>query len=185
MVSRLLTLAIGLVAAACTSLPTPSAGVSPTGPSEQPATPSAVAVATPVPSAVTTPAPSAVRTPVPSASHPVQWREPVSYTFTLDSQCGERALIGRFLVEVENGKTVRVEGLEGYFASHPIEPRAVPTLNDLLSVAADARRQGASQVSVVLDPVDGHPVSVSVDWRADTIDDEECYEVTEYLPGSS
>lgn len=179
MVSRLLLLAIGVVAVACTSLATPPASVPPTGRSEQAATPSAVAVATPGPSAVPTRVPSAVPTPVPSA---VQWREPASYTFTLESLCGERALIGRFHVEVENGETIRVEILSGYGGSGSIPPGMVPALADLLSIAARARTEDASQVNVVLDPIDGHPVSVSIDWRADTIDEEECYEVTEYLP---
>jgi hypothetical protein len=100
----------------------------------------------------------------------------------LESLCGERALIGRFHVEVENGETIRVEALSGYGGSNPMPPSAVPTLANLLSLAARGRSEGASQVNVVLDPIDGHPVSVSVDWQANTIDDEECYEVTEYLP---
>jgi len=100
----------------------------------------------------------------------------------LESLCGERALIGRFHVEVENGETIRVEVLSGYGGSGPMPPSAVPTLANLLNLAARARNEDASQVNVVLDPIDGHPVSVSIDWRADTIDEEECYEVTEYLP---
>lgn len=88
-------------------------------------------------------------------------------------------------MEVQSGQTVRVEAISGYWVSHPLPPGAVPTLGNLLTLAAGARSQGASQVSVVLDPVDGHPVSVSVDWQANAIDDEECYEITEYLPAAS
>jgi hypothetical protein len=103
----------------------------------------------------------------------------------LASLCGERALIGRFDVEVQSGRTVRVEAISGYGGSAPMPPSAVPTLSNLLTLAADARSQGASQVGVVLDPIDGHPVSVSVDWQANAIDDEECYEITNYLPAPS
>jgi hypothetical protein len=183
-------LAVGLVGAACTGLPTPPASVPPTGGSEQSTPPSAAAVTTPIPSAVATPVPSAVPTPVPSpvptpvpsASDPVPWQEPASYSFTLESQCGERALIGRFHVEVENGETIRVKTLSGYGGSGSMPPAAVPTLTDLLTLVARARSERASQVNLVVDPIDGHPVSVSVDWRADTIDEEECYEITDYLP---
>jgi hypothetical protein len=171
-------LAIGLVVAACTSLP--SASLSPTSSSGQPAiTPSATAVVTPVTSAVSTP--------VASASNSVQWREPASYTFTLESTCGERALIGTFNVEVQDGETVGVEAISGYFVSHPaaLPTSLVPTLDDILAEAADARSRDADEVSVVLDPIDGHPVRVSIDWKTNTIDDEACYEITNYSPAPS
>ncbi|MEP7378791.1 MAG: DUF6174 domain-containing protein [Chloroflexota bacterium] len=161
-----------IVLAACTSQPTPSATLPPDATGQLGGTLGATVVATPVP--------SAVPTPVPITSVSVEWQEPPAYSFTLSAQCGERALIGLFHVEVENGKTVVAQGLEGYYATHPIDPRGVPTLGDLLAIAARARAQGAAAVSVELDPADGHPLSVSIDRIANAIDDEECYEVTDY-----
>ena len=162
-------LAVALLATACASLPNQSANVSPTSRSEQP-----FATATVTASA----------TPVPPGSAAIIWQEPTSYSFTLSSQCGERALIGTFNVEVQGGETVGVEAVSGYFVEHPeaMPPSAVPTLNDLLAEAADARSRDADEVRVVLDPIDGHPVSISIDWKTNTIDDEACYEITNYLP---
>jgi len=51
----------------------------------------------------------------------------------------------------------------------------------MLVLVERARREGAGQVTLALDPADGHPVSVSVDWAQNAIDDEECYEITEYV----
>jgi hypothetical protein len=112
---------------------------------------------------------------------PAGWREPAAYSFTLDSQCGERLLIGQFHVEVLNGEVVRVDALEGYTGPLPVPPNAVPTLQEILTLAVEARRRGASEVSVVLDPTDGHPVAMNIDGRANTIDDEECYTISEYV----
>jgi hypothetical protein len=104
----------------------------------------------------------------------------------LESTCGERALIGTFNVEVRDGETIAVEAVSGYFVQHPeaLPPSAVPTLNDLLAEAADARSRDADRVSVVLDPSDGHPVRISIDWKTNTIDDEACYQITNYLPAA-
>jgi len=183
-VSRFLPLAIALVAVACTSLPSASVPVSPTSSADRATgSPSAGVFSTPVPPALETP--SATAGPTPAASPaPVEWSEPDAYTFTLESTCGERALIGTFNVEVQHGETVGVEAISGYFVSHPaaLPTSAVPTLDDLLAEASDARSRDADEVSVVLDPIDGHPVWVSIDWKTNTIDDEACYEITNYSP---
>jgi hypothetical protein len=128
-----------------------------------------------------TPRPS----PVAPAPTPVMWQEPDAYAFTMDSQCGERALIGQFRVHVENGRTVAVEIISGYGGSGPIPPAMVPTLADLLRLAADARNAGAYEVSVLQDPTDGHPMSIAIDPEQMTIDDEQCYEISEYTRADS
>lgn len=139
------------------------------------------------PSAAPRVEPSEARLPEPgpasSASAVARWAEPVAYSFTLESRCGERNLIGRFAVEVENGVVVAVEGLDhqGETAIAVVQPADVPTLAGLHTLVAEARADGADKVDLVTDPADGHPVSVEIDWEAAAIDDEECYTVSDLV----
>ena len=119
----------------------------------------------------------------PSSSAAAEWAEPAAYSFTLESRCGERMLIGRFHVEVENGVVVGVEGLDdqGRTAAEVVRSDDLPTLTDLLRLVAQARSDGADEVSLVTDPADGHPVSVEIDWQANAVDDEECYQISDFV----
>ena len=120
----------------------------------------------------------------PSSSAVAEWAEPAAYSFTLESRCGERNLIGRFAVEVENGVVIAVEDLvDQGGATSVVQPADVPTLSGLLALVAEARSDGADKVDLVTDPADGHPVSVEIDWEAAAIDDEECYTVSNFLAG--
>lgn len=143
----------------------------------------------PLPSEEPTPVASTMQTPSasPQVSMTSEWAEPADYSFTLDSRCGERVLIGRFHVEVENGAVVSVEGIDEQAESVSafIEPEMVPTLSEMLERVAEARRMNASEVTLTTDPVDGHPVSVKIDWEANMIDEEECCEVSEFVPVNS
>jgi hypothetical protein len=120
----------------------------------------------------------------PSASTAAQWQEPTAYSFTVESRCGEGNLLGRFDVQVEDGDVVSVEPLDetASAAIAYVEPEEVPTLAEMLDRVAEARLEGASEVSLSTDPADGHPVSVAIDWQAIAIDDEECYAISEYIP---
>lgn len=129
--------------------------------------------------------------PVPTPSSSVAaWREPREYSFTLNSQCGERGGLGLFHVKVQNGRVLEVVGLDDagrrHVASAP-DGRIVglvPTLADLLAQATDARNDGADEVTVTTDPADGHPTSVTIDWVTEAIDDEACYTITDFVhPG--
>ena len=119
----------------------------------------------------------------PSPSAAAEWVEPAAYSFTLESRCGERMLIGRFHVEVENGSVVNVDGLDdqGRTAAGVIQPQDVPTLAALLDLVDEARSDGAARVNLSTDPVDAHPVEVEIDWQANAIDDEECYSISDFV----
>lgn len=123
------------------------------------------------------------------ASSIPSWPAPDAYEFTLDSSCGERALIGEFRVVVEGGSVVEVEGLDESARamlenrSSDAVPDAVPTLSELLDQAADASEQGADAVEVQSND-DGRPTEIDIDWDTNAIDDEACYEITDYSAAS-
>jgi hypothetical protein len=119
---------------------------------------------------------------------PVPWREPPAYAFTLESQCGERALIGTFRVTVVDGKVSAAEGLdEPGRRALTTQPAAelVPTLRALLDRIREARQSGAHTADVEFDPVGGHPTKITIDEEESAIDDEECYTVSDFAPLSA
>lgn len=112
------------------------------------------------------------------------WVAPGAYKFVLDSRCGERALLGRFRVRVENGEVVDTVGLDDA-AKRALMLRVadlVPTLQQLEQQAASARAAGGS-AEVERDPADGHPVRLTIDPEPGAIDDEACYTVEDYSIG--
>jgi uncharacterized protein YceK len=124
---------------------------------------------------------SSTSTPIAEAS-PSGWSEPAAYTFILSSQCGERAMLGPFRVNVEDGTTIAFEPIDEQARLFQGPPGIMPTLAGLIARAPDARARGADRVDVISDPADGHPVSVTIDMDAAAIDDEECYEISDYVP---
>jgi hypothetical protein len=130
----------------------------------------------------TLPSPSTTATPVGMVGVP-HWEAPDRYEFDLESSCGERSLIGRFHVIVTRGK-VHSRGLDErarafmkYADGHGEE---VPSLKELWNEANRARNEGADIVEVLLDPEDGHPTTIEIDYRENAIDDEGCYVITHY-----
>jgi Family of unknown function (DUF6174) len=123
--------------------------------------------------------------PVAPATAPATWTPPAKYAFTLGSECGERALIGRFRVTVADGRVTGTEGLD-QAAKRALMLRIadlVPTLRQLEEEAATAQRAGAEVVRVERDPVDAHPVRITIDPSTNAIDDEACYTIQDYTIG--
>jgi hypothetical protein len=113
------------------------------------------------------------------------WTEPTRYTYVLDSQCGERLLIGKFRVTVADGVVTDVEGLDESAKAATESPAIMaetPTLAKLVKLVTEAEAEGAHKVKVEYDETDGHPTYVEIDRLKNAIDDEECYRVTEYRP---
>jgi hypothetical protein len=111
-----------------------------------------------------------------------QWQEPSRYSFVLDSTCGERALIGRFRIMVEQGRVTKVEGLDES-AQRALEGGRndiAPTLRQLLQELDSARRAGAEVADITTDPADGYPTKITIDPAANSTDDESCYAITEF-----
>jgi len=105
-----------------------------------------------------------------------------SYTLTLDSRCGKRALNGLFAVTVHDGAVTDVEALDDAAAtSLPLAADYVPTVQELLDQLADLR---TDQVPEAEFDANGMPTHVMIDNEPRGVDDEECYDLSEYLPAS-
>ncbi|HEX2767030.1 MAG TPA: DUF6174 domain-containing protein [Candidatus Limnocylindria bacterium] len=110
-------------------------------------------------------------------------REWPAYSYVLESDCGWN-FAGRFRIEVRDGVVVAVDGLDeaGNRGASTMPLDLFPTMAGLLDMAADARASGADIVNLVIDPEDGHPVSLEIDWVFEAVDDEACFAVEELAP---
>jgi hypothetical protein len=137
------------------------------------------------------PAGSSPAASTPAASSPAvsppAWTAPAAYRFTFESSCGERPLIGRFRVDVANGVVDRTRGLDepGKRAVMLRIANLVPTLEQMVADAEQARADGAHEVVIERDPADGHPVAIRIDPARDTYDDETCYTISDYTIGGT
>ncbi|MER6090058.1 DUF6174 domain-containing protein [Streptomyces bluensis] len=110
------------------------------------------------------------------------WAEPSSYSYTLESSEGERALIGRFRVTVRDGEVVEAIGLDESGKRGVRRSLGdVPTIGGLLEQWKRARAEGAHAAEVEYAD-DGHPVRISLDQEEDAIDDEALYVISDYEP---
>ena len=129
------------------------------------------------PSPVLEPSDTAESPPSPSRSPAVAWDEPPAYEFVLESDCGWGALPGPFRVSVLNGSVVEVEPLGDY----DVADRTLPTLAEILAIAEAAREDGADVVELIQDPSDAHPESLEIDRDSTLIDDELCFEISDFV----
>lgn len=110
------------------------------------------------------------------------WQEPASYSYTLRSSEGERALLGAFRITVRDGAVAKAVGLDDS-GRRLVEgaPDAVPTIGELLDELEQARQDDADTAEAQY-AADGHPVSISLDWEKNAIDDEARYVISAYEP---
>ncbi|AZQ38012.1 hypothetical protein EJ357_34940 [Streptomyces cyaneochromogenes] len=115
-----------------------------------------------------------------SAQSRAAWQEPASYTYTLRSTEGERALLGTFRITVRDGAVVEAVGLDDS-GRRVVEdvPDAVPTIGELLGKLEQARRDDADRAEAEY-TAGGRPVRISLDWEENAIDDEALYAISDY-----
>jgi hypothetical protein len=133
--------------------------------------------------------------PVAAASAPA-WTEPAAYSFTLTRGC-ESTPVGEYRATVKGGVLSAAErvGAVSVVPSSSAEVELgpitegqqgeeidVPTLGELLAMAQTAGEDGAT-VATQYDTTDGHPVQVKINVEDDPAA-AECWNVTEYKPGS-
>ncbi|MEU8659664.1 hypothetical protein [Actinoplanes philippinensis] len=133
--------------------------------------------------------------PAVAASAP-PWTEPAAYSFTLTRGC-ESTPVGEYRATVKDGVLSAAERV-GAAAVVPSasaevdlgpvtegqqgEEIDVPTLGELVAMAETAGEDGA-EVATKYDTTDGHPVQVKINVEGDPAA-AECWNVTEYKPGS-
>ncbi|HJU73950.1 MAG TPA: DUF6174 domain-containing protein [Gemmatimonadaceae bacterium] len=107
---------------------------------------------------------------------------PTSYAITISRSCEcTPEMTGPVVVSVRNrvveSRTYTRTGTA--VASGSIE--LFPSVEGLFRLIADAIAQRAASLVVRYDPTLGHPIVISIDWDADTVDDEVAYQVRELV----
>ncbi len=115
-------------------------------------------------------------------TEPAAWTEPADYSYLLVSTCGERNLLGTFDVTVVGHEVIDAEAVDeqAEIVLGGIGVEIVPTIADLLAELEDARTMNADTAAMAVDPGDGHPVRIDIDYDAATDDDEACYSIDDY-----
>lgn len=103
------------------------------------------------------------------------WQPPPVYSFVVQSSCGEQAFIGEYAVSVAQGAVTGVEPLRRGFEG--IGTDTVPSMAAMLELARQAEREGEAEVWV---DQDGIPRWFDLDPLLDSIDDENCFLITQY-----
>ncbi len=121
--------------------------------------------------------------PRPDAAVAAEWEPADDYVYEFASGCGERLLLGRFAVTVEDGRVADQVALDsvGQAVLNGGDYGTLPTLAGLLDQADAAIADGADRVDIERAD-DGRPTYIDIDYRADAIDDEACYDIVRYEP---
>jgi len=104
-----------------------------------------------------------------------------SYRYTITSSCGERAFLGTYHVTVEEGRIRRITTDDPDEQITDWSDGELPTIADLVHRAQADGDDAPSEL--VLDPRTGIPTRMSFEGDPNAIDDEECYEISDYQPG--
>lgn len=117
--------------------------------------------------------------PSPTVTAPAAPTLAPSYSYTLASSCGERAMYGTFSLTVDEGAVAAVEGLDtvGIREAAGLPLETFPTIETLTARAASDDPAEASY-----DPDTGMLTKVVFDPVPQGVDDEECYVISDYTP---
>ncbi|MDT0323569.1 DUF6174 domain-containing protein [Streptomyces millisiae] len=113
------------------------------------------------------------------------WEDPTAYRFVVEGSCGETSLSGRWGIAVEDGEVAELTDLTGLFDPPEQSPEMGMTIAELLALAEEAEEEGADVVEVDYAEEDpARPETITVDYDTNAIDDEMCYRISDYAPGS-
>jgi hypothetical protein len=62
-----------------------------------------------------------------------------------------------------------------------LTPKWFPTLGSLVEDFEHAKDKDADVAEISVDPVDGHPTRIMLDYDEDAIDDEACYDTVTFI----
>ncbi|GAB2906795.1 DUF6174 domain-containing protein [Streptomyces mayteni] len=113
-----------------------------------------------------------------------EWEEPAAYRYVLESTCGE-TLTGTFEIAVAEGEVAEVTDPGGFYDPGDLSPEMGMTIGQLRELVAEAEDEGADRLDVEYAADDeGRPTRIAVDYDEVALDDELCYAVRDYAPGS-
>jgi hypothetical protein len=104
------------------------------------------------------------------------WVEPFRYRFVVEAGCNMGPLMGKFAVNVLNGRVVGLRRLDpaGSAAGADVE-----TLGKLLKRVRDTKKAGGESV-IVQDSKDGHPIIVTFGMSEMDLDGALCFRISDY-----
>lgn len=102
-----------------------------------------------------------------------------AYTIRRTCFCGP-AVSGPVRVEVRGGRTVSVSTLGGQSVAPGAFDR-LDTVEELFEAVEDAIRAEPYQLASAYDPARGHPVALAVDYDRYAVDEENGFQVTDFV----
>ncbi|MFD5321447.1 DUF6174 domain-containing protein [Streptomyces sp. NPDC127098] len=113
------------------------------------------------------------------------WQDPTAYRYVVEGYCGETSLNGTWEIAVEDGEVVELTDLTGLYEPPEQSPEMGMTIAELLALAEEAEADGADVVEVAYAEDDpARPEVITVDYDTNALDDEMCYRISDYAPGS-
>ncbi|MEV6596500.1 DUF6174 domain-containing protein [Actinoplanes sp. NPDC051346] len=120
------------------------------------------------------------------ARSPAAWNEPPAYEYTVEFRCDMAFPPGRYTLTVANGRVEKARGADAFSENvmtvRKMKPEHFPTLGDLFEDFQRARSAGADVAKVSVDPEDGHPTRIRLDYRKESVDDESCSDIVGFTP---
>lgn len=110
------------------------------------------------------------------------WIEAASYTYSVNSACGERVFLGTFDITVKDHVVVDAVAVDSnaQVVLSLSGMGEIPTLDDLVAEYREAVAADADTATIESAPGDGHPTRLNIDYDTDAVDDEACYTITAY-----
>ena len=106
---------------------------------------------------------------------------PADYGYTIRRTCFcGPAASGPVRVEVRGGRTVSVSTLGGQSVARGDFDR-LDTVEELFEAVEDAIEADPYQLTSAYDPARGHPVALAVDYDRYTVDEENGFQVTDFV----
>ena len=115
---------------------------------------------------------------------PATWTEPRAYEYSVQFRCGMQFPPGQYTLTVADGTVGKVVGDDAQsrqmLESRKSKPELFPTLGKLFQQFQRARSEDADVAKISLDPVDGHPTRIRLDYDKRSVDDESCYDIVRF-----
>jgi hypothetical protein len=113
-----------------------------------------------------------------------RWREfgAESYTFLIDSTCGDGRLRGLYQVTVSDGTVSELTPMDAIAQESGARASSAPTIDDVFTEIASIRLNDVDALEANYHLKAGFPTYFAVDPDENTADDETCYTISGVQP---